>query len=103
MSLANRLALLFAACTAAVALLAGALFNRASEMHFIELDQQQVRLQPHQYFGVPDQRRQWAHLRSHRQLPKLADEPFVNGADDSDANGPIHGSHPHASPAEELA
>lgn len=42
MSLANRLALLFAACTAAVALLAGALFNRASEMHFIELDQQQL-------------------------------------------------------------
>ena len=40
MSLANRLALLFAACTAAVALLAGALFSRASEMHFIELDQQ---------------------------------------------------------------
>ncbi len=42
MSLANRLALLFAACTAAVALLAGALFSRASEMHFIELDQQQL-------------------------------------------------------------
>ena len=42
MSLANRLALLFAACTAAVALLAGALFNRASEVHFIELDQQQL-------------------------------------------------------------
>ncbi|WP_373387981.1 heavy metal sensor histidine kinase [Pseudomonas alcaligenes] len=42
MSLANRLALLFAACTAAVALLAGVLFSRASEMHFIELDQQQL-------------------------------------------------------------
>ena len=44
MSLANRLALLFAACTAAVALLAGALFSRASEMHFIELDQQQLQV-----------------------------------------------------------
>ncbi|UVE16187.1 heavy metal sensor histidine kinase [Pseudomonas sp. LS44] len=40
LSLANRLGLLFAACTAAVSLLAGVLFNRASEAHFIELDQQ---------------------------------------------------------------
>ncbi|WP_285229504.1 heavy metal sensor histidine kinase [Pseudomonas fluorescens] len=39
-SLASRLALLFAACTAVVSLLAGVLFNRASEAHFIELDQQ---------------------------------------------------------------
>ncbi|QLG94266.1 heavy metal sensor histidine kinase [Pseudomonas yamanorum] len=39
-SLATRLALLFAACTAVVSLLAGVLFNRASEAHFIELDQQ---------------------------------------------------------------
>ncbi|WP_446731441.1 heavy metal sensor histidine kinase [Pseudomonas sp. PSKL.D1] len=39
-SLANRLALLFAACTAAVSLGAGLLFSRASEQHFIELDQQ---------------------------------------------------------------
>lgn len=42
MSLANRLALLFAACAAAVALVAGALFSRASEAHFIELDREQL-------------------------------------------------------------
>jgi len=40
LSLASRLALLFAACTAVVSLLAGVLFNRASEAHFLELDQQ---------------------------------------------------------------
>lgn len=40
LSLGKRLALLFAACTAAVSLTAGLLFNRASEQHFIELDQQ---------------------------------------------------------------
>nr|WP_189663751.1 heavy metal sensor histidine kinase [Pseudomonas paralactis] len=40
MSLTSRLALLFAACTAVVSLIAGVLFNRASEAHFIELDQQ---------------------------------------------------------------
>lgn len=39
-SLASRLALLFAACTAVVSLMAGVLFNHASETHFIELDQQ---------------------------------------------------------------
>ncbi|HEN8802403.1 heavy metal sensor histidine kinase [Pseudomonas sp. CM25] len=39
-SLGSRLALLFAACTAAVSLGAGLLFNRASEQHFVELDQQ---------------------------------------------------------------
>ncbi|WP_110949662.1 heavy metal sensor histidine kinase [Pseudomonas bohemica] len=39
-SLGSRLALLFAACTAVVSLTAGVLFNRASETHFIELDQQ---------------------------------------------------------------
>lgn len=39
-SLTSRLALLFAGCTAVVSLLAGVLFNRASEAHFIELDQQ---------------------------------------------------------------
>ena len=39
-SLGSRLALLFAACTAAVSLGAGLLFSRASEQHFIELDQQ---------------------------------------------------------------
>ncbi len=40
LSLRNRLALLFAACTAAVSLTAGVLFNHASEAHFVELDQQ---------------------------------------------------------------
>ncbi|MGF6399538.1 two-component system heavy metal sensor histidine kinase CusS [Pseudomonas frederiksbergensis] len=40
LSLSNRLALLFAACTAVVSLLAGVLFSRASEAHFVELDQQ---------------------------------------------------------------
>ncbi len=40
LSLGSRLALLFAACTAVVSLTAGVLFNRASESHFIELDQQ---------------------------------------------------------------
>ncbi|MBN3967992.1 heavy metal sensor histidine kinase [Pseudomonas gregormendelii] len=40
LSLSSRLALLFAACTAVVSLIAGVLFSRASEAHFIELDQQ---------------------------------------------------------------
>ncbi|MCO7563874.1 heavy metal sensor histidine kinase [Pseudomonas sp. S 311-6] len=40
LSLGGRLALLFAACTAAVSLTAGVLFSRASEQHFIELDEQ---------------------------------------------------------------
>jgi two-component system heavy metal sensor histidine kinase CusS len=40
LSLSARLALLFAACTAVVSLFAGFLFSRASEAHFIELDQQ---------------------------------------------------------------
>lgn len=40
LSLSGRLALLFAACTAAVSLVAGVLFSGASEAHFIELDQQ---------------------------------------------------------------
>ncbi|WP_249673064.1 heavy metal sensor histidine kinase [Pseudomonas abieticivorans] len=40
LSLSTRLALLFAACTAVVSLLAGVLFNHASQAHFIELDQQ---------------------------------------------------------------
>ncbi|QQZ43976.1 heavy metal sensor histidine kinase [Pseudomonas sp. SK3(2021)] len=40
LTLSGRLALLFAGCTALVSLLAGVLFNRASEAHFIELDQQ---------------------------------------------------------------
>ncbi|WP_300725390.1 heavy metal sensor histidine kinase [Pseudomonas sp.] len=40
LSLSSRLALLFAGCTAVVSLLAGVLFGRASEVHFMELDQQ---------------------------------------------------------------
>lgn len=40
LSLGLRLSLLFAACTAAVSLLAGIIFSRASEAHFIELDHQ---------------------------------------------------------------
>ncbi|MDR6926841.1 heavy metal sensor histidine kinase [Pseudomonas sp. BE134] len=40
LSLSSRLALLFAACTAVVSLSAGVLFSRASEAHFVELDQQ---------------------------------------------------------------
>ena len=40
LSLSSRLALLFAACTAVVSLIAGVLFSRASEAHFVELDQQ---------------------------------------------------------------
>jgi len=40
LSLSARLALLFAACAAAVSLLAGVLFSHASEGHFLELDQQ---------------------------------------------------------------
>ncbi len=40
LSLGRRLALLFAACTAAVSLGAGLLFSHASAQHFIELDQQ---------------------------------------------------------------
>ncbi|MFP5431453.1 MAG: two-component sensor histidine kinase, partial [Gammaproteobacteria bacterium] len=40
LSLGSRLALLFAACTAAVSLTAGLLFSHASKHHFVELDQQ---------------------------------------------------------------
>ncbi|MDZ3990745.1 Sensor histidine kinase CusS [Pseudomonas sp. Teo4] len=40
LSLSSRLALLFAACTAAVSLGAGLLFSHASRQHFVELDQQ---------------------------------------------------------------
>ncbi|KAF1050779.1 MAG: Sensor kinase CusS [Stenotrophomonas maltophilia] len=39
-SLAGRLSLLFAACTASVSLLAGLLFTQASQTHFVELDHQ---------------------------------------------------------------
>ena len=44
-SLSNRLALLFAACTAIVSLFAGVLFSRGSEAHFVELDQQLLETQ----------------------------------------------------------
>ena len=40
LSLSSRLALLFAGCAAVVSLFAGVLFGRASEVHFVELDQQ---------------------------------------------------------------
>ncbi|WNW10862.1 heavy metal sensor histidine kinase [Pseudomonas sp. DTU_2021_1001937_2_SI_NGA_ILE_001] len=39
LSLRSRLALLFAACTASVSLIAGLLFDQASARHFMELDQ----------------------------------------------------------------
>ncbi|MFL6532445.1 MAG: heavy metal sensor histidine kinase [Pseudomonas sp.] len=44
-SLSNRLALLFAACTAVVSLFAGVLFSRGSEAHFVELDRQLLETQ----------------------------------------------------------
>lgn len=44
LSLTARLGLLFAACTAAVSLIAGVLFSRASEAHFIELDRQPLEI-----------------------------------------------------------
>lgn len=40
LSLGVRLSLLFAAATAAISLIAGAVFSRASEAHFIELDRE---------------------------------------------------------------
>lgn len=43
LSLSARLGLLFALCVGAVSLIAGALFDRASEAHFIELDQELLR------------------------------------------------------------
>ncbi|MFC0710184.1 heavy metal sensor histidine kinase [Azorhizophilus paspali] len=42
LSLGTRLSLLFAACSAAVSLLAGLFFNQASEAHFVELDRQRL-------------------------------------------------------------
>ena len=38
MSLGVRLSLLFAACPAAVSLIAGLIFSRAIDEHFVELD-----------------------------------------------------------------
>ncbi|MBV4523068.1 heavy metal sensor histidine kinase [Pseudomonas sp. SWRI74] len=68
LSLSSRLALLFAACTAVVSLFAGVLFSRASEAHFIELDQQ---LLDSKLLGL---RRALHDLQSSDSQVKLADE-----------------------------
>jgi two-component system heavy metal sensor histidine kinase CusS len=68
LSLSSRLALLFAACTAVVSLFAGVLFSRASEAHFIELDQQ---LLDGKLIGL---RRALHDLQASDSQGKLADE-----------------------------
>ncbi|RON68724.1 heavy metal sensor histidine kinase [Pseudomonas fluorescens] len=68
LSLSSRLALLFAACTAVVSLFAGVLFNRASEAHFVELDQQ---LLDGKLIGL---RRALQDLPSSESEARLADE-----------------------------
>ncbi|WP_419711144.1 heavy metal sensor histidine kinase [Pseudomonas sp. NFX224] len=68
LSLSSRLALLFAACTAVVSLFAGVLFSRASETHFIELDQQ---LLDGKLIGL---RRALHDIQSSDSEVKLADE-----------------------------
>ncbi|MDN4547725.1 heavy metal sensor histidine kinase [Pseudomonas sp. C32] len=68
MSLGSRLALLFAACTAVVSLFAGVLFSRASEAHFVELDQQ---LLDGKLIGL---RRALQDLQSNDSEIKLAEE-----------------------------
>ncbi|AWM91301.1 two-component sensor histidine kinase [Pseudomonas sp. 31-12] len=68
LSLSSRLALLFAACTAVVSLFAGVLFSRASEAHFIELDQQ---LLEGKLIGL---RRALHDIQSSESEVKLADE-----------------------------
>lgn len=68
LSLSSRLALLFAACTAVVSLFAGVLFSRASEAHFIELDQQ---LLDGKLMGL---RRALHDVQSSESEIKLADE-----------------------------
>ncbi|WP_085584525.1 MULTISPECIES: heavy metal sensor histidine kinase [unclassified Pseudomonas] len=68
LSLSGRLALLFAACTAAVSLVAGVLFSRASEAHFIELDQQ---LLDSKLIGL---RRALQDVPDHQRQARLADE-----------------------------
>lgn len=68
LSLSSRLALLFAACTAVVSLFAGVLFSRASEAHFVELDQQ---LLDSKLIGV---RRALHDIQSRDSEAKLADE-----------------------------
>ncbi|MXI49973.1 heavy metal sensor histidine kinase [Pseudomonas moraviensis] len=67
-SLSTRLALLFAACTAVVSLFAGVLFDRASEAHFIELDQQQLETK---LIGL---RRALQDLQPAQREARLADE-----------------------------
>ncbi|MHC8367665.1 heavy metal sensor histidine kinase [Pseudomonas sp. ZT5P21] len=68
LSLSSRLALLFAACAAVVSLFAGVLFSRASEAHFVELDQQ---LLDGKLMGV---RRALHDIQSSESEFKLADE-----------------------------
>ncbi|MCO8313362.1 heavy metal sensor histidine kinase [Pseudomonas mandelii] len=68
LSLSSRLALLFAACTAVVSLFAGVLFSRASEAHFVELDQQ---LLDGKLIGL---RRALDDIQSSESETKLADE-----------------------------
>ncbi|WGK92462.1 heavy metal sensor histidine kinase [Pseudomonas migulae] len=68
LSLSSRLALLFAACTAVVSLFAGVLFSRASEAHFVELDQQ---LLDGKLIGL---RRALHDLQSSENEVRLADE-----------------------------
>ncbi|KPG98535.1 ATPase [Pseudomonas sp. RIT-PI-q] len=68
LSLSSRLALLFAACTAVVSLFAGVLFSRASEAHFVELDQQ---LLDGKLIGL---RRALHDIQSSESEVKLADE-----------------------------
>lgn len=68
LSLSSRLALLFAACTAVVSLFAGVLFSRASEAHFVELDQQ---LLDGKLIGL---RRALQDIQSSESEVKLADE-----------------------------
>ena len=68
LSLSSRLALLFAACTAVVSLFAGVLFSRASEAHFVELDQQ---LLDGKLIGL---RRALHDLQSSESEVRLADE-----------------------------
>ena len=74
LSLSSRLALLFAACTAVVSLLAGVLFSRASEAHFVELDQQLLDGK------LIDVRRALHDIQSRDREVKLADE-FSRQAD----------------------
>ncbi|MFW9081222.1 heavy metal sensor histidine kinase [Pseudomonas sp. P2757] len=68
LSLSGRLALLFAACTAVVSLAAGILFNRASEAHFVELDQQ---LLDSKLIGL---RRALQDVQASESAARLADE-----------------------------